>query len=65
MAVQKNRKTRSKRDMRRSHDALKSAALSVDATSGETHLRHHITADGYYRGNLVIKNKKVASESEE
>ena len=54
MAVQKNRKTRSKRGMRRSHDALTTAALSVDATSGETHLRHNVTAEGYYRGQKVI-----------
>ena len=32
MAVQKNRKTPSKRGMRRSHDALKGPTLSVDAT---------------------------------
>ena len=50
----KNRKTRSKRGMRRSHDALSGAALSVDQTSGETHLRHHVTADGYYKGKKVI-----------
>ncbi|WJG07747.1 50S ribosomal protein L32 [Aliiglaciecola sp. LCG003] len=54
MAVQKNKKTRSKRGMRRSHDALGSASLSVDSTSGETHLRHHVTADGYYKGKKVI-----------
>jgi large subunit ribosomal protein L32 len=55
MAVQQNRKTRARRGMRRSHDALKNnAALSVDATSGETHRRHHVTADGYYRGTKVI-----------
>lgn len=54
MAVQKSRKTRSRRDMRRSHDALKPAQLATDKTSGEVHLRHHITKDGYYRGNKVI-----------
>ncbi|KAI3490820.1 hypothetical protein L1887_44982 [Cichorium endivia] len=33
--------------MRRSHDALTAVtSLSVDKTSGEKHLRHHITADG-------------------
>lgn len=57
MAVQQNRKTRSKRGMRRSHDALTPKALSIDATTGETHLRHHITADGYYRGRKVIVTK--------
>lgn len=54
MAVQQNRKTRSRRDMRRSHDALTGAALSVDTTSGEVHRRHHMTADGFYRGRKVV-----------
>lgn len=55
MAVQKSKKSRSRRGMRRSHDSLTTAQLSVDATSGETHRRHHITADGYYRGKKVIE----------
>lgn len=59
MAVQQNKKTRSKRGMRRAHDALQPMALSVDATSGETHLRHHITPEGYYRGRKVLENKKT------
>ena len=55
MAVQQNKPTRSKRGMRRSHDALTAVtSLSVDKTSGEKHLRHHITADGFYRGRKVI-----------
>lgn len=54
MAVQQNRKTPSKRGMRRSHDALKGKALSIEPTTGETHLRHHISPDGYYRGRKVI-----------
>jgi len=57
MAVQQNRKTPSKRGMRRSHDALKGKALSVESTTGETHLRHHISPDGYYRGRKVIETK--------
>lgn len=62
MAVQQNRKTRSKRDMRRSHDALTAAALSVEPTTGETHLRHHVSPDGYYRGRKVVAGKEEASE---
>ena len=54
MAVQQNRKTRSKRGMRRSHDALSGSALTVDSTSGETHRRHHVSADGFYKGQKVI-----------
>ena len=55
MAVQKSKKSRSRRGMRRSHDALARPTLSVDPTSGETHVRHHVTADGYYRGKRVIE----------
>jgi len=57
MAVQQNRKTPSKRGMRRAHDGLKAETLSIDSTSGETHLRHHVTADGFYRGRKVIDTK--------
>ncbi len=56
MAVQQNRKTRSKRGMRRAHDALRdSTALSTDDVSGEKHRRHHITPDGFYRGQKVVE----------
>lgn len=56
MAVQKSRVTRSRRGMRRSHDNIKDKTLSVDSTSGETHLRHHVTPDGYYKGRKVVDN---------
>ncbi|CAI8916519.1 50S ribosomal protein L32 [Methylocaldum szegediense] len=62
MAVQQNRKTRSKRGMRRSHDALKAKALSIEPTTGEVHLRHHVSPDGYYRGRKVITSKEESSE---
>lgn len=62
MAVQKSRKTRSKRGMRRAHDHVSSATLSTDSTTGETHRRHHITADGYYRGREVVTVELEADE---
>jgi large subunit ribosomal protein L32 len=55
MAVQKSRKSPSRRGMRRSHDALRGPTLSVEKSSGETHVRHHVSADGYYRGRRVIE----------
>lgn len=55
MAVQKNRKTPSKRGMRRAHDALTGPTLSEDKRTGELHLRHHMTADGYYCGRQVTE----------
>ncbi len=54
MAVQKSRRTPSTRGMRRSHDKLRNPAMSVDPTSGETHLRHRISPDGFYRGEQVV-----------
>ena len=62
MAVQKSRVPRSRRGMRRAHDALTSTALSVDAATGETHRRHHISPDGYYKGRQVIVRNAVAEE---
>lgn len=59
MAVQQNKKSRSRRDMRRSHDALTLPTLSVDETTGETHRRHHMTPDGYYRGKKIIDTDTV------
>ena len=62
MAVQKSRKTPSKRGMHRSHSALEKPALSTDPQSGETHLRHRITPDGFYRGRRVIEKAADAEE---
>jgi large subunit ribosomal protein L32 len=57
MAVQQNKSTRSRRGQRRSHDALENPSLSIDSMTGETHRRHHVTADGYYRGKKVISKQ--------
>jgi len=59
MAVLKCRKTPSRRGMRRSHDKLKNPALSVDPTSGETHLRHRVSPDGFYRGVQVVAQPEI------
>lgn len=65
MAVQKSKVTRSRRGMRRSHDGLSKPTLSVDATTGETHRRHHISPEGYYRGRQVINKAVVVEDSNE
>jgi len=66
MAVQQNKKSRSRRDMRRSHDALSLPTLSVNATTGETHRRHHLTPDGYtHDGRKVIDTGTVYEEEQE
>ena len=55
MAVQQNKKSPSKRGMHRSHDFLNAPSLAVESTTGEVHLRHHISPSGVYRGKKVIK----------
>ena len=65
MAVQKSKKSRARRGMRRSHDALTAKTLSVDPVSGETHLRHHMTPDGFYRGRQVIAAKAEPEDIED
>ena len=62
MAVQKSRKSRSRRGMRRAHSALSASALSIDAATGETHRRHHVSPDGYYKGRQVINTNPVVEE---
>lgn len=54
MAVQQNHTSRSKRNMRRSHDALSPIALSHEKATGDVARRHNVTASGYYRGKKVI-----------
>jgi large subunit ribosomal protein L32 len=57
MAVQQNKKSPSKRGMHRSHDFLASPQLAVEPTTGEVHMRHHISPSGFYRGRKVVKAK--------
>jgi large subunit ribosomal protein L32 len=64
MAVQKSRRTPATRGARRAHDKLKKPALSVDPTSGETHLRHRVTPDGSYRGEQVIQQPEIIDDDE-
>ena len=58
MAVQQKRTSSSKRGKRRSHHAISPPALSVEPTTGETHLRHHVSPDGYFRGRKVVATKE-------
>jgi large subunit ribosomal protein L32 len=60
MAVQQNKKSPSKRGMHRSHNALVVPGIALEPTTGEVHLRHHISPTGFYRGRKVIKTKTEA-----
>ncbi len=59
MAVQQNKKSPSKRGMRRAHDFLTAPAVAIESTTGEVHLRHHISPNGVYRGKKVVKTKSA------
>jgi len=54
MAVQQNKGTPARRGSRRAHDGLTAATLSIEPTTGETHRRHHVSPDGYYKGRKVV-----------
>lgn len=68
MPTPKKKTSRSKRDMRRSHDGLEQPAIAFDKKTGEFHKPHHAYkgADGafYYKGKQIIaaKAKKEAKE---
>ena len=55
MAVQKSKVTRSRRGQRRSHDSLPKATISTDETTGERHIRHHMSPDGFYKGRQIVQ----------
>lgn len=65
MAVPKKKTSKSKRNMRRSHDAIKALNIVENKSTGEFQLPHHVSKDGYYNGKQVIKEKekKPAAES--
>ena len=65
MAVQKSKKTRSRRGMRRSHDALSASCVATDLETGERHLRHHVSPDGFYRGREVLSSKDTMEADDE
>ncbi len=62
MAVQKSKVSRSRRGQRRSHDALTARTLAQDPLTGETHLRHHVTPDGYFKGRQIIADNSDIEE---
>jgi large subunit ribosomal protein L32 len=57
MAVPKKKKSKSARDMRRSHHALDKNIVVEDKTTGELKRPHHVSPDGYYNGRQVTTAK--------
>lgn len=58
MAVPKKKVSKSRRDKRRAHDALKSPTYVVDQDSGEYRRPHHIDLKtGSYKGREIIEPK--------
>ena len=65
MAVQQNRKTRSKRGKRRTHQKIARPAVSMDSSTGDIHLRHHVSAEGFYRGEKVLDTSEDLEDTDE
>lgn len=58
MAVPKKKTSKSRRDMRRAHHALKNPAITEDSHTGEYVRPHHVCRKtGMYKGKQVIDIK--------
>ena len=57
MAVQQNKRSASKRNMRRAHDFATNPPLAIEPSTGEVHRRHHVSPNGFYRGKKVVASK--------
>ncbi|MCI5065254.1 50S ribosomal protein L32 [bacterium] len=56
MAVPKKKTSRSKRNMRRSHDSLSGVNTVVCENCGDSKMRHRVCPScGTYRGRQVVK----------
>jgi large subunit ribosomal protein L32 len=68
MAVPKKKTSKSKRNMRRSHDSLKCINVVVDPITGEYKLPHQLSkVDGTYNGRKVVvvnDNNNYVDETE-
>ena len=59
MAVPKRKTSKSKRNMRRSHDSLKQRNIIEDKDSGEPRISHRIDlSTGIYNGRQILIKKE-------
>lgn len=65
MAVPKKKTSKSKRNMRRSHDALGKINVILDKDSGEYRLPHHMDASSGTYNDKQIVTEKEQDDSEE
>ena len=60
MAVPKRKTSKSKRNMRRSHDSLKQMNIIEDKDSGEPRISHRIDlSTGTYNGRQILIKKET------
>ena len=60
MAVPKRKTSKSKRNMRRSHDSLKNINIIEDKDSGEPRISHRIDlSTGIYNGKQILIKKET------
>ena len=65
MAVPKKKTSKSKRNMRRSHDSLNRVNVIIDKDTGEYRLPHHMDdSSGSYKDKQIVIEKAKASEEE-
>ena len=60
-----SKKSKSKKLQKRAHQSLSNPTLSTDPVTGERHLRHQMTADGFYKGKKIVEIKQKEETAEE
>ena len=64
MAVPKRKTSRSKRNMRSSHDKIEELNIILDKSSGEPRLQHRIDlSTGMYNGKAILVKKEKPDNS--
>ena len=65
MAVPKRKTSKSKRNMRRSHDSSQLLNIIEDKDSGEPRLSHRMDlSTGVYNGKQIIKKKETIEKKD-
>ena len=66
MAVPKKMTSQSRRNMRRSHDALSPVNTGECSNCGAKKLPHHLCSScGHYKGRLLVNKRELAAEGTE
>lgn len=62
MAVPKRKTSKRRKRLRRGGKGIAMPNLTLDPTTGEYHVSHHVSKDGFYNGKQVLTKEEETSE---